>query len=89
MRTIKMYKNRKMYDKVAKSYVTLLDLLLYRERSVPVTIIDHNNNDVTELYMHRAEALQKEREILKRLVSSQPVATVKPNGLLPTGLGGN
>ena len=65
VREIRRYTNRKMYDTVAKSFVTLSEVLAMVRRGVRVVVVERaTGRDITPLIL--ARALAKEAEELAR-----------------------
>lgn len=55
MKTIKVYSNRKLYDKEASAYVDLTKLAIYVANSVELEVIEHKTNiNRTQEYIAKA-----------------------------------
>lgn len=55
MKTIKVYSNRKLYDKETSAYVDLTKLAIYVANSIELRIIEHGTNaDKTQEYIAKA-----------------------------------
>jgi polyhydroxyalkanoate synthesis repressor PhaR len=75
MRTIRRYTNRKLYDKTAKHYITLLELGMMIRAGEDVRVVDHETGDdltaqtlAQVIYVEQLKSPRLSVEVLTRLI---------------------